>query len=371
MEEQNIQAQTGAEEQDIDLVELAGKLWAKRKFIFKVCVIGGVVGIIFALCMVRSYTVTVTLAPESGKKGSGSLSSIASMMGLGGIGGGSDVDALNITLFPEMASSTPFLLDMLDTRVKTIDAEVDTTLTNYLEEHQKQSLIGTVLSLPGKAIGGLLSLFSDKDPEAEKRENTYDSFMLTKKQGAKLTGLRKMITADVDKKTGITTINVTMQDPMVAAIVADTVVAKLQEYVAAYRVSKAQQDCDYWEQLYKERQNEYYAVQQKYAEYIDANKNVVLQSVLVERERLENETSLAMQVYSQVATQLQVARSKVQEAKPVFAVVEPASVPLKPSGSSRMMTVIAFCFIAFCGAAAWAIYGETVMKMLKRVKDGE
>ena len=37
---------------------------------------------------------------------------------------------------------------------------------------------------------------------------------------------------------------------------------------------------------------------------------------------MQNDMNLAYQVYSQVATQLQVARAKVQEAKPVFAVVE-------------------------------------------------
>lgn len=45
--------------------------------------------------------------------------------------------------------------------------------------------------------------------------------------------------------------------------------------------------------------------------------------------------NLAYQVYSQVAQQLQVARAKIQEEKPVFAVVEPATTPLEPSGTSR------------------------------------
>ena len=71
--------------------------------------------------------------------------------------------------------------------------------------------------------------------------------------------MRKAITADVDKKTGITTVTVTLQDPMVTAAITDTVVVKLQEYITAYRVSKAQQDCAYLEQLYKERQQEYYS----------------------------------------------------------------------------------------------------------------
>ena len=67
--------------------------------------------------------------------------------------------------------------------------------------------------------------------------------------------------------------------------------------------------------------------------------------VLTEGERLQNEMSLAYQVYSQVANQLQVARAKVQEAKPVFAVVEPASVPLHPSGTSKKMILIGFVFL--------------------------
>ena len=45
---------------------------------------------------------------------------------------------------------------------------------------------------------------------------------------------------------------------------------------------KAQQDCAYLEQLYKERQQEYYVAQQNYANYMDANKGVVLQSALTE-----------------------------------------------------------------------------------------
>mgnify|MGYP000118406359 FL=1 len=181
-----------------------------------------------------------------------------------------------------------------------------------------------------------------------------------------VTGLREAITAEVDKKSGITTVGVVLQDPLVTAIVADSVVAKLQKYITSYRVSKAQQDCNYLEQLYKERQQEYYVAQQNYANYMDANKNVILQTVLTEGERLQNEMSLAYQVYSQVANQLQVARAKVQEAKPVFAVVEPASVPLHPSGTSKKMILIGFVFLAVIGASAWILFGRDLLVGLKK-----
>jgi uncharacterized protein involved in exopolysaccharide biosynthesis len=87
----------------------------------------------------------------------------------------------------------------------------------------------------------------------------------------------------------------------------------------------------------------------------------VLASALTERERLQNDMNLAYQVYTQVATQLQVARAKVQEAKPVFAVVEPASVPLQPSGTSRKMVVIGFIFLALVAASAWVLFGRDLL----------
>jgi uncharacterized protein involved in exopolysaccharide biosynthesis len=348
--------QQDPEELEIDLMEYVRKLWSVRKLLLKAAVVGLVVGLIIALSLPREYTVGVTLSPESGKNASGGgLSGMASMLGLGGMSMGGDADALNITLFPEIVASTPFLLELLDTHVTTLDGKVDTTFMAYLDE-QKSPWWGTLLALPGMAIGGVKSLFSDKEDEA--LENTVNPFHLTEKQASKVESLRKAIMADVDKKTGVTSVSVTLQDPLVTATITDTVVAKLQQYITAYRVSKAQQDCNYLEQLYKDRQKEYYEAQQSYANYMDANKSVILQSVLTERERLQNEMSLAYQVYSQVATQLQVARAKVQEAKPVFAVVEPSTVPLQPSGTSKKVVMLGFIFLAVVGTSAWILFGR-------------
>ena len=350
------------DEQEIDLMEYARKLWSARKLLIKIAGIAAIIGVIIALTTPKQYTVSVKLAPESSKSGGG-LSSIASMLGVGGLNMGSDADALNITLYPDIVSSTPFILDLLDTPVSTMDEEqTDTTLVGYLKEYTSSSLMGTVMSLPFKAIGGVISLFKS---EEEKEENKINPFHLTKEQSKTVTGLKKLIIANVDKKTGVTTVSVTMQDPMVAAILTDTVIVKLKEHITKYRVSKAEEDCKYWEQLNEHRKDEYYQKQKVYAEYVDANKNIILQSVRIEQERLQNEMNLAYQVYSNVAAQLQMAKAKVQEAKPVFAVVEPASVPLRPSGTSRKMILVGIVFLAVAGAAAWILFGKDLWKNLK------
>ena len=352
------------EELEIDLMEYARKLWASRKLLLKVAGIAAIVGVIIALGTPKTYTANVTLAPESGKSGGGGLSGIASMLGVGGLSMSSDADAFNVTLYPDVVSSTPFIIDLLDTKVKQLESENDTTLAGYLKEGTSSSLIGTIVSLPFKAIGAVMSIFSSDD-DKENDNQDINPFQLTAEQNNAVNGLRKLVVANVDKKTGVTSISVTMQDPLVCAIVADTVVTKLQEFITGYRVNKAQEDCKYWEQLHEERKNDYYEKQQNYARYTDGNQGISRESVKIEQARLENEMNLAYQVYSQVATQLQMARAKVQEAKPVVAVVEPATVPLKPSGTSRKMILIGIVFLAVAGASAWILFGQDLWKNLK------
>ena len=177
-----------------------------------------------------------------------------------------------------------------------------------------------------------------------------------------------MITASVDKKTSITSVTVTLQNPKVAAIVADSVVKKLQEYIIGYRTFKAKEDCAYLEKLFKERQQEYYAAQKTYANYIDSHDDIILQSVRAEQERLQNDMTLAYQVYSQVANQLQVARAKVQEEKPVFAIVEPAVVPLKSSGTSKKVYVLVFMFLSVCIVLLGKLFGEFFLNKFKEIR---
>lgn len=343
----------------IDWMGILRKIIAIRKTLYKAAGVGVILGIIIALSIPKQYTVTVTLSPEmGGDKVSGGLASLASSF-LGGSSSNSP-DALNATLAPDIVASTPFILELFNTKVQTLDGELDTSLVAYLDE-QKSPWFSYIIKTPGMAIGAIKSLFSE---EAD-TTSALNPFQLTEEESEKVESLRKVITADVDKKTAKTTISVTLQDPKVTAIVADSVVAKLQQYIIDYRIKKAKEDCAYLEQLYKERQQEYYDAQSKYAHYFDSNRNIALQSVRAEQERLQNDMSLAYQVYSQVAQQLQVARAKIQEEKPVFAVVEPATVPLHPSGTSQKVILIGVVFLTICGTGAWKLLGSKYWDKIK------
>ena len=357
-----INAPQEEDELEIDLMEYARKLWAARKLLLKIAGIAVVVGIVIAFSIPKKYTAEVTLSPESGKGGGSSLSGMAAMLGIGNMSMGGDANALNFSMTSDILASTPFILELFDSQVKTLDGETDTTLVAYLET-ERAPWWSAVMGLPGKAIGGIKSLFSAK--EEEEVNKPINPFQLTPLQKGQVAAIQNIITAESDKKTGMTKIGVTLQDPLVAATLVDIVVVKLQDYITNYKTTKAQEDCKYLENLYKERQKEYYEAQDKYAKYSDMNQGVIRQSVRIEQERLQNEQSLAFQVFSQVATQLQVARAKLQEEKPVFAVLEPASVPLYPSGTSRKIILVGIVFLAVAGASAWVLFGKDFWVSLK------
>ena len=355
------------EEIEIDLMGILRKIMGIRKKIYKAAGIGLVIGVIIAIGIPKQYTVEVTLSPEMGSAKGGGLSGLAASFLGSEVAMSDGIDALNASLSADIVSSTPFLLE-LSTMEIPVSKDENMTLNIYLDE-ESSPWWNYVIGLPGMVIGGMKSLFVEEDNElVVSGKINHGVIELSKKESRKIGTLKKMITASVDKKTSMTSISVTFQDPKVAAVVADSVVKKLQEYIIDYRTFKAKEDCIYLEKLFKERQQEYYAAQKKYADYMDSHDNIILQSVRAEQERLQNDMSLAYQVYSQVASQLQVARAKVQEEKPVFAVVEPAVVPLDPSGTSKKIYILAFIFLSVCIVISWKLFGKNILNKFKEIQ---
>lgn len=353
-----------SEEQEIDLIELAQKVWAERKRLYKVCGIAAVIGLIVGFSIPKEYSTEVTLAPESTSKStSGSMGALAAMAGvdLGGLSTGED--ALLPELYPDIVSSTPFLLELFDIRVRDQEGEIDTTLYNYLDKHQRSSWIGVVLTSPFRLVGWVMSLFMEKPEEGDGK---VDPFWLTRDQERVANELGRRILLTIDKKTGVMSLEVTMQDPLISASLTDTVMHCLQDYITNYRTNKARHDLAFTEKLYREAKADYEESQEKYAKFADANQNIILLSYRAEQERLENEVDLAYSIYTQMSNQLQTAKAKVQEITPVYTVVQPATVPLRASKPNKMMILIGFVFLAGIGTVGWILFVKDLVQGWKK-----
>ena len=358
---EELQKNPSSQEEEIDLLELALKVWGERKFILKACGYAVLIGLVIVFSIPREYTTEAMIAPElSDNKGTGGLSSLAAMAGLN-LNATSGADAIYPDLYPNIVSSTPFITGLFNVRVKDLDEEVDTTLYCYLNEYQRMPWWSLITSAPFKALGWVVSLLTD-----EEDDGIFDPFHLTKEETDTAKELSERINVSVDKKTGVTTLTVTMQDPLISASLTDTVMHRLQNYITEYRTNKARHDLAFTEKLYTEAKANYTDAQSKYASFVDANQNIILLSYRAEQERLQNEMSLAYNVYTQVAQQLQMAKAKVQEITPVYTVVQPATVPLRPSKPSKPMILIGFVFLAGVGSVGWILFVKDLLKGWKK-----
>lgn len=329
-------------------------LWkSKRKYIIPLAVTF-VAACVIALSIPRFYKVQVMLAPEYGgtTTGTSGLKSITSMMGLGS--SGSSVDAITPMFYPDLMKSTDFVVPLLSMQVSTADNGFKGTLLEYKTKHNKapwwEMIKGKIIELFKKPGGGA------------RKATEISPYRMTRDEADIVKGVSSDIGCVVDKKTDVITITTVAQDPLVAAQIADTVMAHLQTFITEYRTKKARIDLQHYTQLRDEARANYIKVQRQYASYVDTHFDASLQSYKSEEERLENEMQIAYNQYNSLSQQVQQAHNRVEERTPVFTVLQNASVPTRHEGPKRMMMVLTFLFLAFVGTSIWIVAKEKSLK---------
>lgn len=357
----NIEGINNKKSAEFDLLGLVKIIWTRRKTIIKWCAVGIVIGLIVGFSIPKEYEASIKLAPEENDGGgmTGNLGALAAMAGVSMGGGGSD--AVYPRLYPEIVQSIPFCLSLFDVPLKNIDGDKTFTYKEFLEKETKSPWWNVITTLPGKIIQALKN-----DKKDSSKNSKPDPFRLTEPESDLVKAIQHSIDASVDIKSSIVTITVISQDPMVSAVLADTVVSRLQKYVTDYRTNKARKDLEYIEQLNREAKEAYYVAQQKYAQYLDTHQGLVMYSAQTMRDRLENEATLAFNLFNQTSQQLQMAKAKVQEHTPVFATITPATVPIRASSPRKLLILIGFAFITFMLSIIWIIVADPYIKLKKK-----
>lgn len=349
------------EESSIDFKKIFADLLKHKMLYAKVLPITFVVAAILALSIPNYYNCTVKLSPEmSGSKSTSGLASLASSFGVNLGTGGAGTEALFPTLYPDLMNSVDFKTSLFHVPV-TIEGdkeagEKDRTMSyyDYLTKEQKSPWWSS-------AMKAVFSIFKSDSVQGEGK---LDPFRLTLEQANVVKAIDQKVVCDVDKKTMVITINVTDQNPVIAATMADTVKTRLQKFITDYRTSKVRVDLEYSKKICAETKARYEKARQLYAEFMDANNDIILATVRQKQTDLENEMQLQYNAYQQVAAQLLAAEAKVQEETPAFTTLQSATVPVLKAGPKRAQMCLIFVFLAFLGTTAWILYKEDDLKQL-------
>jgi len=352
MNEENKNIEMVEDESSIDFGKIFKDLLRHKRLYFIVLPVAFVLAAIYALSLPNFYSCTVKLSPEmSGSKASaGSLASLASSFGVNLGTGGAGTEALFPTLYPDLMNSVDFKTSLFPVKVTREEDGKSFTYYDYLMNEQKTPWWTKIMDVFG----------SKEKPEAQK----VNPFRLTKEQTDIVKAINQNVVCDVDKKTMVITINVTDQDPVIAATMADTVKTRLQKFITDYRTSKVRNDLEYNKKIAAETKARYDKARRLYADFSDANQDVILESVRQKQTELENEMQLQYNAYQQVAAQLLAAEAKVQEETPAFTTLQSATVPVLKSGPKRAQMCLIFVFLAFLGVTAYILYKEDDLKPL-------
>lgn len=348
-----------SQNQKTDLWRVWAAMKRRKKLYWITLPVAFVVACLVTLGIPNYYRCEVTLAPESGTGSSiGSLASLASTFGVN-IGGGANGngDAITPLLYPNMMQSTEFLTSLFDIKVKKEQDNRVMTYYDYLDNETKSPWWT-------EAQKAFFGLFTSKKPQDAKIKEKVDPFRLTPSQASMAGSIAGNIKCTFDRSSDIIVIEVTDQDPLVAATVADSVQSRLQEALVEYRTKKARHDLEYVEKLHKDAKRSYERSCEIYASFVDSNRDVVLESVRLKQVKLENEMQLLYNNYNALCSQVLAAKAKVQEATPAFCVLKNATVPLRKSGPKRSRIVLFFVIFVFLCTTTWILYKEDELKLI-------
>ena len=342
---------------EIDLTELLGKLWHKRKFILKLTGIFLLVGLFIALFSPVEYTAQCTVVPQTGEEDSkGGLGGLAAMAGInvGSIGAGGTISP---TIYPEIVKSITFTRDIMQTPVTVKKSEGEPiTLYEYYTDKKYGSfnamnvLKKYTIGLPGLILSAILP--ADTGLPTAAGDSTALPAM-SKEEKRVYDIIQGSLKLELAQKDGYVTIGYTFPEAEGAAQIAEGLRRTLEKYVIGYKTEKAKEDLAFVEQSYEDAKKDFIEKQTNLAAFVDANRGLASAMARATEERLRNEYNIAFTVYNELAKQREQAQLAVRKTTPVLTVVNPVVVPAEKSAPRRSLILVVFVFLGLIVAVGW------------------
>jgi hypothetical protein len=355
-----------SKEDEIDLLKLVKSLWEKRKIIFLFVGAFFLFGVFLSFLQPPpQFKSETSFLLKSGGNGSGmeSLSGFAAIAGASLPSGGSSSGAeISPSLYPKFISSIEFKKALLQAPL-TINGKTEPVSYAYYYENivkpSRSDLIKTyTLGLPSI----LSSIINPSVPINTGKEKSTPLLRLSPNELGHFARLENQL--KVDSKDGVLILSFTMPEPLLAAQMADFSFQLLQKEVVKYKLGNFREELRFTQLLYDEKRKEFEKIQNELGYFRDRNQNVVTSSVLNQRERLQSEYNLKLNVFTQVANSLESTKLKIARDTPIFSILDPVTIPNGPETKKGNLIII-FSILFGIIVAFTYVLGKQFINVLK------
>lgn len=352
--------------QEIDLLALVNKLLKQRGFLIKLTAAFMIVGIVISFLLPAKFSAGSTFVPmlSSDSKASG-LSGLASLAGIdiGGAMAGNDIAP---NLYPEIIASIPFKKEL-----SLVKVPYEGRFMTF-REYTLNKKMGIVAGLKKYTVGlpGLiLSSLFPKAPVTVSDENLKGKLLIvTEEDYLFFNSMDQLVSINVDLKEGFIELNVELDDPVIAAVIAQNAQEILQKKVIEFKVKHAKEVLQYNKEQYKIKKALLYAAQDRLNGFKDNAIFFNPTAMQTQTSRLESEYTTANMVFLEVAKQLEQAKLQVSKDTPIFSVLKPVVVPNEKSGPKRLMIIVIWSFIGFMIGSGKVLLGDSIREIIEKLK---
>ena len=358
---------------EIDLTELIKKIWDRRSFIVKTVLIAMCLGAIIAKLTPNEYAASVVFVPQSSSSSASSagLGGLASLAGINLGANGADGQEIGPELYPKLASDVKFKKALINTYIHPIGITDSVTYAQYYKEIYKPGVLSYIkkytIGLPGVILQAIRGDDEQKDTPHSIQKS--DLVFISDQEFGVFGLIDSQLKIESNPNEGFVELSFAMPEPILAAEMALASQRLLQQEVIAFRIRNAQEQLEFTEKQYLEKQQEFDAIHARLAAFRDRNRNMASSFGVSEEQKLEAEFSLKVAIYTEMAKQLEQAKLQVKKDTPVFSDIESVTVPNEITAPNKVLILFVFTILGFIFSIGYVLILDLFSNLKNRWVD--
>lgn len=349
------------ESRSLTIKDLILYIKSKLLFVLIVMAIFGGLGLLKGISVTDEFTSSSQLIPENPMPNNNNLFNIGSMLPNNiKQGGGAPLTAVPVELYPKIVLSDNFLYDLIEREYFFADIGREISLQDYFQSFYEEDFLEKTKKWPSQLISSFMTKKSEAKDTSGRNQfmvkeqsdtliNRVTVLNFTGKERKAIASLKARIT--IIKTDQFFELQTMMPDPNVAAIFNKDIVEKLINFVGGRQTEKETTNFSFLREQQKISEVRYKQAEAALAHYKDRNRGLISNQAKSIENQLRNEYELSYTLYNQLSQQMEVARVKLEEARPIITILQNPIVPNMKINPGPMGVTIIFsiagAFIAF------------------------
>ena len=334
------------EENEIDLIKIARKLWNKRKLILWITAIFAIIGLFVAISSPAVFTTNTIFIGKYG----------------------SMEEMKNITGYQLTFQSVKFRMALVQMPIHFEGQEKPVSLLEYyMDEDRRVSFLSVVkkysIGLPGTIRHGLKRAeIAEEQASVVLHNNDNGAIRVTEKMHTVLQMIASNVSIHFNEKEGYLTISASMPEAHASADLAQNTATLLQETITSLIIDQIQENFIFIQKRYAENKTTFEKARDSLDLFFEQNLSVISPLVKRKEERLNEEYTLASELFYETQIQLREIELMVNTETPVFSTINPVAVPLERSSPKRKKILMIYTFIGAIIGVGWVFGMEFIQK---------